>query len=217
MMNTEGDYTLCNLDTHSYGTGYNVNTDNSLYGYSVNTRSLDTGQHAYYSTDNGLNIPHSVQGLDVSHLNGHAVSQHQNLGYNVNVNNSMMGRNVRPGTGYQDLESQLPQCLDPYTPGLAAINCDTQNLHGGIPPHSPGGGRSVYGSPCIDTMGQCSIPNGGHSHYLSQMTPPSPVKSESPSPQGLQAKPFRWMQIKRNPGKTGEFSLTFFFSRAQKQ
>lgn len=206
MMNTESDYTLCNLDAHSYGTGYNVNvncpdnSDGALYGYSMNNRSIDTGQHGYYTTDNNsLNLAHN--NVDLSLVNGHTVSQHQN--YNVNVNGSMMGRGGRGATGYQDLDGQLAQCLDPYT-GLAAINCDTQTTHGGIPPHSPSGGRSIYGSPCIDTMGHCSIPSGNHNGYLSQMTPPSPVKSESPSPQSLQAKPFRWMQIKRNPGKQGK-------------
>lgn len=200
MMNSEGDYTLCNLDAHSYGTGYNVNTQDTtgpLYGYSMGGRSLDTGQHGYYNTDNSnLNLGHG--GVDLSLVNGHVVSQHQNINYNINGNTSMMGRGVR-NTGYE-LDGQLAQCLDPYT-GLAAVNCDTQTTHSGIPPHSPGGGRAIYGSPCIDAMGQCSIPNGNPTAYLSQMTPPSPVKSESPSPQNLQAKPFRWMQIKRNPGK----------------
>lgn len=205
MMNTESDYTLCNLDAHSYGTGYNVNapdnSDGALYGYSMNTRAIDTGQHGYYPTDNNsLNLGHN--NVDPSLVNGHTVSQ-QN--YNVNVNISMMGRGGR-GPSYQDLDGQLAQCLDPYT-GLSAINCDTQTTHGGMPTHSPGGGRSIYGSPCIDTMGHCSIPNGNHNGYLSQMTPPSPVKSESPSPQNLQAKPFRWMQIKRNPGKQGKYML----------
>lgn len=203
IMNSEGDYTLCNLDAHSYSNAYNT-SDNpaSLYGYStINNRSIDTGQHGYY--DGNINISH---GMDLSLINGH-VTQHQNLGYNINGNNSMMGRSAR-NTGYQDLDGQLPQCLDPYT-GLAAINCDTQTVpHGGVPPHSPGSGRSVYGSPYVDTMGQCSIPNGGHNACYSQMTPPSPVKSESPSPQSLQSKPFRWMQIKRNPGKT----CKYFFS-----
>ena len=205
-MNSEGDYTLCNLDAHSYSNAYN-GTDNpaSLYGYStINNRSIDTGQHGYY--DANINISH---GMDLSLINGH-VTQHQNLGYTINGNNSMMGRSAR-NTGYQDLEGQLPQCLDPYT-GLAAINCDTQTVpHGGVPPHSPGSGRSVYGSPYVDTMGQCSIPNGGHNVCFSQMTPPSPVKSESPSPQNLQSKPFRWMQIKRNPGKTSKFICHFIF------
>lgn len=207
-MNSEGDYTLCNLDAHSYGTGYASSQDNtgSLYGYSMNNRSIDTGQHGYYSADN-TNLSLSHGGVDLSLVNGH-VSQHQNINYNINGSNSMMGRGIR-NTGYQDIDGQLPQCLDPYT-GLAAINCDTQTSHGGIPPHSPGGGRAVYGSPCIDTMGQCSIPNGSHTAYLPQMTPPSPVKSESPSPQNLQAKPFRWMQIKRNPGKQGKPNICYY-------
>ncbi|XP_052806050.1 homeobox protein Hox-A1a-like [Mya arenaria] len=206
MMNSETDYTLCNLDAHSYGTGgYNVNTGDqnggSLYGYSMNTRSIDTGQTGYYATESEtINLGHNT--VDLSLVNGHVVSQHQSISYNTNVNNSMMGR-AGSRTGYPELDGQL-NTYDPYT-GLSAITCDTQATHGGIPPHSPSAGRAVYGSPCIDTMGHCAIPNGTHNGYLqhSQMTPPSPVKSESPSPQSLNSKPFRWMQIKRNPGKQG--------------
>ncbi|KAH3701034.1 homeobox protein Hox-A1-like [Dreissena polymorpha] len=167
----------------------------------MSNRSIDTGQHGYYANDaDALSIGHGHTNVDLALVNGHVVSHHQNINYNTNVNNSMMGRGLVRGNGYQDLDGQLSNCLDPYT-GLSAITCDSQVTHGGIPPHSPSGGRPMYGSPCIDTMGHCSIPNGNHTGYLSQMTPPSPVKSESPSPQSLGGKPFRWMQIKRNPGK----------------
>jgi len=208
MMNPEADYTLCNLDAHSYGTGgYNVNnTDQSsagLYGYSMSNRSIDTGQHGYYQTESdSINLGHNT--VDLSLVNGHVVSQHQNINFNANINNSMMGR-AGSRTGYPEIDGQIAaNAYDPYT-GLSAITCDTQVTHGGIPPNSPSNGRAIYGSPCIDTMGHCALPNGTHNGYLqhSQLTPPSPVKSESPSPQTLSSKPFRWMQIKRNPGKQG--------------
>ncbi|KAL3836063.1 hypothetical protein ACJMK2_021516 [Sinanodonta woodiana] len=202
-MNTETDYTLCNLDSPHYSNVYNGNEiPATLYGYSSinNNRSLDTGQQGYYGAENTL--PHG-NCMDLTLGNTGHNQHHSSISYSINTS-PMMGRTGRTPVYHDITEGQLTHCMDPYT-GLA-VNGDTTGLHhGGIPPLSPGDGRAMYASPCVENHVPCSISNGTHNAYIPQNASPSPVKSESPSPQSLQAKPFRWMQIKRNPTKTSKY------------
>nr|APD15698.1 homeobox hox 1 [Nucula tumidula] len=193
-MNSDSDYTICNLDAHSYANSYSSSEiQASFYGYStLNNRSIDTGQ--YYGAET-----HGLSGVDLS-----LGPTTQPMSYPVNT--SVIARQTRHHQQGYDLEGQsvLDQYVSVNHTGLS-LNGDT---HGGIS-LSPGG-RTTYGTACLETLGPCSLSNGNNG-YLPQSIP-SPVKSESPSPQGLQTKPFRWMQIKRNvktaSSKPGEYGYT---------
>ncbi|KAK3105419.1 hypothetical protein FSP39_024908 [Pinctada imbricata] len=190
-MNSEGDYTICNLDSHSYGNSYtSSDIPNAIYGYSnnISARTVDTGQQ-YYGSENI--IPHGLSGVDLSLTNG------QGLNYPVN---SAVAPRVSRHQGYHDLgDSGQAHMVDPYlTPhhGLA-LNGDA---------HIPGGngmnlspGRGSYGGSCTDNLTSCSLSN-----VYGATIPPqaqSPIKQEPSTGQNLASKPYRWMQIKRNAPK----------------
>lgn len=189
IMNSDTDYTICNLDSPSYANSYsNSEIPASVYGYSttISNRSIDTGQH-YYGTENVL--PPGLSGVDLTLGNTQAFS------YPVNNNALARGSGRHPGFELNDGTSHL---VDPYLnigPTGLALNGDS-HLAGGVP-LSPG--RTAYGGVCVENIGPCAMPNGVNTYI--PHSAPSPVKVE---PQNLQAKPFRWMQIKRNAAKPGK-------------
>lgn len=192
-MNSESDYTICNLDSHSYGNAYtNSEIPATIYGYNTNinnSRSIDTGQH-YYGTENIIH--HGLSGVDLSTGNGQALS--------YPVNSSVIPRQPRHHQGYDLAESQ-GHLMDPYLTGHGlALNSDAHLGGGASVSLSPG--RTACGGGCIDTLGSCSLPNS-YGAVVPQQAP-SPIKCEAATGQSLQSKPFRWMQIKRNPAKSGK-------------
>jgi len=193
-MNADNDYTICNLDSHSYGNGYsNSEIPATIYGYNtgINNRSIDTGQH-YYGTENL--IPHGLSGVDLSLGTNQGVS-----GYPVNSN--VISRGARhPGYDLTDPQTHGGVGVDPYLTGHHGLTLNGDNGHlggGGGLGLSPG--RNSYGGGCVDSLGSCSLGNV-YGATIAQSVP-SPIKSEPSAGQNLQSKPFRWMQIKRNPAK----------------
>ncbi|CAG2219884.1 unnamed protein product [Mytilus edulis] len=190
-MNTESDYTLCNLDSQHYGNGYsNSEIPNNIYGYNaVNNRSLDTGQN-YYGSENV--IPHNLSGVDLSLGNGQCLS--------YPVNSTIIPRHSR-NSGY-DLPENQSHLVDNYLNGHnhngLTINGD---IHLGGAQMSLSPGRTNYPNACLENYGSCSLSNP-YGSSLQQPSHATQIKQEPISGQELQTKPFRWMQIKRNTPKT---------------
>lgn len=189
-MNTDTDYTICNLDAHPYVNGYTTaDIPNTIYGYNnnINSRAIDTGQQNYYGSENML--PPGLSGVDLSLGN-------QGLTYPVSA--PVVPRTTRH-QGYElgDTQSHL---VEHYIPPHAALAGDLG------PGQTINSGRSNFGTTCIDNLTSCSLSNVYGATVNQQV--PSPVKSEPSNGQNLQNKPFRWMQIKRNAPKPGK-SLSF--------
>lgn len=186
-MNTDADYTICNLDAHPYVNGYNTSEiPNTIYGYNnnINSRAIDTGQQNYYGSENML--PPGLSGVDLSL---------GNQGLTYPVNGPVVPRTTRH-QGY-DLGDTQGHVVEHYIPQHAALAGDLgsgQNINSG---------RSNFGTTCIDNLTSCSLSNVYGATINQQV--PSPVKSEPSNGQNLQNKPFRWMQIKRNAPKPGEW------------
>lgn len=184
-MNTDTDYTICNLDAHPYVNGYTTSEiPNTIYGYNnnINARAIDTGQQNYYGSENML--PPGLSGVDLSLGN-------QGLTYQVNT--PVVPRTTRH-QGYELGDTQT-HVVDHYIPSHAALAGD---LGSGQTINS---GRSNFGTTCIDNLTSCSLSNVYGATIHQQV--PSPVKAEPSTGQNLQNKPFRWMQIKRNAPKPG--------------
>lgn len=188
-MNSEGDYTICNLDSHSYGSNGYTNSEipATIYGYNnINNRSIDTGQH-YYGVENML--PPGMSGVDLS------LGTNQNIPYQVNSQAVQRGAR-HPGYDMPDGHSQT---VDPYSlQGHHGLALNGDHLGGGLR-LSPG--QTPYGGACVDNMGSCSLANMYGTTVAQQVQ--SPIKTEPSNGQSVQNKPFRWMQIKRNPAKAG--------------
>ena len=191
-MNSESDYTICNLDSHSYGNSYTSSEiPNTIYGYnsSINTRTVDTGQ--YYGSENI--IPHGLSGVDLSMTNGQ--------GLNYPVNSAVVPRPTRH-QGYHEIgDTAQAHIVDPYLTSHHGLTLNGDS-------HLPGGngmslspGRGSYAATCTDNLTSCSLSNV----YGATIPPPaqSPIKQEPSTGQNLQSKPYRWMQIKRNAPKPG--------------
>ncbi|KAK6182912.1 hypothetical protein SNE40_010489 [Patella caerulea] len=187
-MNSDNDYTLCNLDSHSYGGSYN-NSDiqPSSYGYAnISNRSLDTGQN-YYGAEAVL--PHGLGGGDL--LLG-------NTNQPYSVSSSVIARNSRHAGAYGLCDLAIPQANDCYIPNGGSTNGSCMDA----------GVRSPYSSSPEHMRGPVLGGNG----YPHQSPGGSPIKPDQTSSSSYSSKPFRWMTIKRNgfkqAGKPGEYGYT---------
>ncbi|OWF34066.1 homeobox protein Hox-A1-like [Mizuhopecten yessoensis] len=211
-MNSDNDYTICNLDSHSYGNGYtNSEIPGTLYGYNtINNRAIDTGQH-YYGAENL--VPPGISGVDLS------LGTSQGLSYPVNT--PVIPRGPRHGYELPDPQPH-PGNVDPYMAGHHGLTLNGDAHLGGGGGLSLSPGRTSYVGSCVDTLGSCSLSN----MYGATMSQPNSghIKQEPTAAQSLSNKPFRWMQIKRNPGKTvptttkqGDFGFTTAVTTATPQ
>lgn len=222
-MNSEGDYTLCNLDTHSYANAFTNSPDlsNTIFatpphpGYqglshagAAHHRSLDTGQasayHLHYSGSqqegvlgNGTDLPLAAAPQSLG-------------GYPLNTSAALARAATRHHAGASpyghlpdlSLSSTSPDC---YLNGNT-VNGPIGGGHNGqgmCMDISPGV-RPCYPCPSDPVRGGPPTPTGGYP----TAGVPSPIKSEgcngASGAQNLHNKPFRWMTIKRNAAKPGK-------------
>ncbi|XP_046380813.1 homeobox protein Hox-B1-like [Haliotis cracherodii] len=201
-MNSDNDYTLCNLDAHSYANTFpNSEIPASIYGFAnINNRSLDTGQ-GYYGPDPSLG---SLQGGEL------ALGTNPQLSYPVST--SVIARASRHPGGYGLGVGDIP-------PVPTVNECYVPNGNGNGAACMDMGVRTPFS--CASDPARNTLPTGGTSAYLSHTPGGSPLKSEQCGSQAMQSKPFRWMTIKRNPtkpaGKPGEYGYTAPSQQQQQQ
>ena len=225
-MNSEGEYTLCNLDTHSYANSFtSPDLSNTIFANSPHPgyqglghatasphRSLDTGQSGYHV--HGYGGAHSDGGLGSGGELPLATAPQQLGGYPINTSalRAAATRHHAGASPYGHLpDLALATASDCYMNGGGGVNgnISVSGHNGqGMCMDISSGMRGSY--PCPpDVVRGTSTPT---SAYLQTPTT-SPIKSEGcggtgGGVQGLHNKPFRWMTIKRNAAKPGEFFST---------
>lgn len=237
-MNSEGEYTLCNLDTHSYANSFtNPDLSNTIFANSPHPgyqglghatasphRSLDTGQSGYhvhggYGGTHGADAGAGLAGNGGPEL-PLATAPQQLGGYPINTSalRAAATRHHASASPYGHLpDLALATASDCYMNGAGGVGNGSHHLN--VSHHNGQGmcmdissaGMRASSYPCPpDVVRGTSTPT---SAYLQTVTT-SPIKSEGcgggggagGGVQGLHNKPFRWMTIKRNAAKPGEFN-----------
>lgn len=218
-MNSEGDYTLCNLDTHSYANAFTSSPDlsNTIFGNPpphpgyqtlghVTTsphRSLDSGQTGYHLHYGGSHNDGTLGGGEIPL----GTAPQQLGGYPLNSSALARAANRHAATSpYGHLPDLASDCY-----------LNTSTLNGNINVGHNGQGMCMDISPGIrtcypcpsDTVRGAHTPTGGYATAAAN----SPIKSEGctnggGTQQTLHGKPFRWMTIKRNAAKPGKLYCT---------
>nr|APD15651.1 homeobox hox 1 [Antalis entalis] len=192
-MNSENDYTICNLDSQSYSNGYTTSEiPATLYGFNpaANSRSIDTGQQYY-----GLENTHGLGNVDLSLGNA------QTYAYPSNA--AVFSRSTSRLTNGYGISNTGPSEVSAYINSCNVSDLDTC---------SDVSMRSLYS--WSDHLGNQLI-NGQNGYLPTQ----SPAQIKTETPQNLQSKPFRWMQIKRNHNKPAGSSKNteYGFNSSQQQ
>ncbi|XP_070174908.1 homeobox protein Hox-B1b-like [Littorina saxatilis] len=234
-MNSEGEYTLCNLDTHSYANSFSTSPDlsNTIFGNptshhhhhpgyhqslghaaaSPHRSSLDTGQspyHVHYPSA----APHN-DGMGGSAELPLATAPQQLGGYPVNASTLRAAAATRhhvttsPYGHLPDLA--LATATDCYMNGGGNSNGNISIAHhngqGMTMDIAAAGMKGGYPGYCPTTT---------HTSAYLQTAATSPIKSEGCGAgggvQGLHNKPFRWMTIKRNAPKPGSKASDYQYS-----
>ncbi|XP_041371413.1 homeobox protein Hox-B1b-like [Gigantopelta aegis] len=205
IMNGDADYTLCNLDSHSYANSFaNSDVPASIYGFAnLNNRALDTGQ-SYYSDPSLTSL--TGGGGDLSLGNGQTLAYPVSPGVLAARGTRHVGGGYALGVG----DLSVPQVADCYMPNGTAAGPGCVEL----------GVRTTYGNGA-EQMRHHGVGSTGVS-YLHQSSGGAPLKSEQCGQQNSGgSKPFRWMTIKRNPnkpaGKPGEYGYTQTTQQQQQQ
>nr|AAD55932.1 homeoprotein CH-Hox1 [Chaetopterus variopedatus] len=211
-MNSNGDYTICNLDNHTYSTNFPHDTiPTSGYAYSnVNNGLVDTGQLGY-----GANTPLSaVSAVDLSHTQPAQHHHHpHHLQYpgpnSVITHASQQQQQQQQTAGYAMPPSSLGQS-QPY-------NYYTHNL---LPNGGAGGGTDLTGTTPPPYTSYAESPHSTPitNTYRPQSSPQPPQSNDGPP-----LATYKWMQVKRSvpkpagctpgqmspyKGKVGEFGYS---------
>lgn len=209
-MNSTSDYTICNLDNHTYSSANFPATDSipsSGYSYSnVNNGLVDTGQLGYGASS----VLQQGSAPELSQANttptGHHVYQNPGTGlppgsspphipYGMHPNTCIAPQNTGYGPG------------DYYGTGgvisngsIGADLTNTAHLYGGYPDHQTGGHGHIHGQThCISPTGY-GLQN--NNHQLLHGAGAQPPTCTEPGP-GVTT--YKWMTVKRSAGKAGRY------------
>nr|QID57585.1 labial homeobox protein [Phoronopsis harmeri] len=177
-MNLDSDYTICNLDNHTYSTGPTLQHEAAAsaeqYGVYHNT-AYDNSRLSSYSQN--LNLSHESHSTEASYRHQVvAINGHRTANYGHSGSPQSTGPYHSPftaGAVHYPVSSDSPACTQHY----AYPDCLGQS--NGAPPL-----RHPY--------------EPGYGAYSSQ--PKSPGSTEGR--ENSQAVPFKWMQVKRSNSKT---------------
>lgn len=216
-MNSNGEYTICNLDNHTYSSNYppdGITASSGYGGYAnVNNGLAESGQLSYGAN---AGVPTVSSGPD--HL-GHPGQHPQHPGghpmYGHHQNQtSVISPTSPPPHGYGPLQhhphphhnSCLPppgQHFDYYGGSVITNGSPGVDLNSGL--YSP------YGPP-EPSPGQpphCGIPTTSGPHHYDVHD--SPIHSLSPSTEHPPVTTYKWMTVKRSVPKPGESFIPFPF------
>ncbi len=195
-MNSNGDYTICNLDNHTYTSNYNQDSI-STSGYSSyvhnNGIGVDTGQLGYGASaaalHHGGGDPGPLTGPNSTGPHGGPPNLYP--GSVLGAGSPAPGHGGYPGIphhGSTCMTGPTPHPGSPYAdyypghPGVitnGGLDCTTAGPGGYYPHHDPNG------PPCISTSGY-GLPNHHHSQGQG-----SPNQDQTP------VATYKWMTVKR--------------------
>ncbi len=139
-MNSNGDYTLCNLDSHTYTTSYPNGEIPSGFNYSaaVNHGYVDTGQFPYGGSGNSLALQgHHTGTMDLSQSHPGGASGHPT----------------------SEAEDQGPSPIGPHYEG------PLHGHHSSSPGHQPPGPYSLHPGTCSGNGGPVHGHHPGQNHH----------------------------------------------------